>query len=473
MTADLEQLSIGSWESDIAPAPCLDKTLIHGSCRGKPEAALPNIPKKRAASRSPAAHLSPTAAPINKRSSARVKKRRTLVQSCIAKKPSARTEENTLCYENCTNATSPIRNRVSATEVGYTYYNTKDPNSRLMVCRKCQAESQKPGAGRRFIHDRFCVLSKNYLKDPATVREEKKDQKRMADLKKPPARDTKNSSVPMEQTLHRYFAAGPDITPRGEAEVFLSGRTEEWLNQFTNTHYWITKLRVAAKVKYGWDPPRDTWQDAIVLPPGHVHYPFHCLLMLMCSGRVTDLSLIRVFAELFGQYDNLSPQDVLDMEVGVLETYLSPLGLAATRVPQILSTCHTIIDKFKGEVPRNVEGLMQLMGVGAKGAHIMMKEVFGEDTGVGIDCHLVRIFYRLGWSSTEHNVDICRKEVEALFPKVQWGDINRIYAGLGQLIQEDPTRIMNIAIHHVPQVVPALLDLIDMYAEKKNTKNSK
>ena len=148
------------------------------------------------------------------------------------------------------------------------------------------------------------------------------------------------------------------------------------------------------------EAPRDTWKDVIVAALDHVQYPFHCLLMLMCSGRVTDRILKQEFQKLFDKFNHLSPQDVLDMSVSEFDSYLGHIGMAKTRTAYIMATCHTIIEDFHGVVPNSVIGLLTLQGVGPKVAHILMK-VFGKSPGVGIDYHLRRIFFRLGWSITD------------------------------------------------------------------------
>ncbi len=178
-----------------------------------------------------------------------------------------------------------------------------------------------------------------------------------------------------------------------------------------------------------------------------------------------DVSLKKEFGLLFEQNKNLSPQDVLDMRQETFKMYLRHLGMGPTRTEHIMAACRTMVEDFDGKVPDTVKGLLTLKGVGPKIAHVMMKEVFGISTGIAIDCHLHRIFFRLGWCSTgdKDKIETTRRELESLFPRVQFGDLNRIYAGLGQLLQENPQRLLEVARKHVPLVVATLLELIELY----------
>ena len=262
------------------------------------------------------------------------------------------------CYESCANAESTIRNWVSASEMRFTFYNTQDPKSCLAVCKKCQERDAKLVGGRGLSHAPFCPLSQSFLKNPLEVKKEREDSKRLAKLKQPPVKDRSSCTLPWDHTLHRHFSSGPCITPKDEVESFLSTRTEKWLREFQEKHYLITTLRAVEGVREGLEPPRDTWKDVIIAALDHAQYPFHCLLMLMCLGRVMDRTLKQDFRKLFHKYNSLSPQDLLDMSISEFESYLGHLGMAETRTQHLMLACGTIVEDFNGdEVPDTVKGL--------------------------------------------------------------------------------------------------------------------
>ena len=95
-----------------------------------------------------------------------------------------------------------------------------------------------------------------------------------------------------------------------------------------------------------------------------------------------------------------------------------------------------------GRAPSTIYEFLAVRGIGLKCAHVCMYEGHGVVTGIPVDIHMWRMFCHLGWTSDmdEYNVDKSTREIESWFPREYWGEMNELYAGLGQLLQSGKHR---------------------------------
>jgi hypothetical protein len=115
-------------------------------------------------------------------------------------------------------------------------------------------------------------------------------------------------------------------------------------------------------------------------------------------------------------------------------------------------------------MPRNYRELSTFQGVGPKISLVCITVCFGDEQGAPCDVHMVSIFKAIGWMAVEQDVDeslvkleterdkkgktdnqyeVARACMEGWFPKIAWGELNQIWAGLGQLLnkKEERTKI--------------------------------
>ena len=87
--------------------------------------------------------------------------------------------------------------------------------------------------------------------------------------------------------------------------------------------------------------------------------------------------------------------------------------------------------------PNTIEEWLAVRGIGLKCGHICMFEGCGEVTGIGVDIHIWRMSTYFGWTSkmNQYNCEKATRELESWFPRKYWGEMNELYAGLGQLLQ--------------------------------------
>jgi endonuclease III len=141
------------------------------------------------------------------------------------------------------------------------------------------------------------------------------------------------------------------------------------------------------------------------------------LVSVMLSAQTTDVNVNRVTPRLFRKYRR--PEDYLAVPPEELENDIRPTGFFRQKAKAIRGTMKTLIEEFDGEVPRRLEELIRLPGVGRKTANVVAAEL-GEPQGVVVDTHVRRLSQRLGLTRHEDPVKI-ERDLIRLVPRADWG----------------------------------------------------
>jgi len=120
---------------------------------------------------------------------------------------------------------------------------------------------------------------------------------------------------------------------------------------------------------------------------------FELLAAVLLSAQATDVSVNKATRALFAVAD--TPQHMLALGVEGLEPYIRTIGLYRTKARNLIATCQLLIERHGGEVPRSLEALQALPGVGRKTANVVLNVAFGEPT-IAVDTHVFRVSNRTG-----------------------------------------------------------------------------
>jgi endonuclease-3 len=99
----------------------------------------------------------------------------------------------------------------------------------------------------------------------------------------------------------------------------------------------------------------------------------------------------------------------------------------------IVGAARKIVSGFGGEVPKTMEELLSLPGVGRKTANIVLSHAFGINVGIAVDTHVRRVSKRLGFTSST-NPEVIERDLMALFPQEVWGEINYLLIRHGRAV---------------------------------------
>lgn len=119
------------------------------------------------------------------------------------------------------------------------------------------------------------------------------------------------------------------------------------------------------------------------------------------------------------------------MELSKLEKIIYPCGFYKNKAKNIKAMAKQIIEKYNGEVPRNMEELLKLPGVGRKSANVIMLEAFNNPQGIAIDTHAKRIANRIGLSK-EKEPEKIEQDILKLIPKEYYKDVNHLLVWHGR-----------------------------------------
>jgi len=145
--------------------------------------------------------------------------------------------------------------------------------------------------------------------------------------------------------------------------------------------------------------------------------PVELLIATILSARSTDKQVNLVTAELFHKYRTAA--DFADANLAELEQDIRRLGFFRNKAKSIQACCRKLVESYGGEVPRSMEQLVQLGGVGRKTANVVLGNAFGINEGVVVDTHVARLSQRLGLTS-ETTPEKIESELEKLVPQKLW-----------------------------------------------------
>jgi len=144
--------------------------------------------------------------------------------------------------------------------------------------------------------------------------------------------------------------------------------------------------------------------------------PLQLLIATILAAQCTDERVNIVTKSLFKKYRTAA--DFARADLPTLEEEIRSTGFFHNKAKSIIKCCQDILTKFRGEVPRTLEELISLAGVGRKTANIILGNAFGQQA-VAVDTHVKRVTHRLGWAKSD-DPDKIEFELMEVIPKDRW-----------------------------------------------------
>ncbi len=156
---------------------------------------------------------------------------------------------------------------------------------------------------------------------------------------------------------------------------------------------------------------------------------FELLIATILSAQCTDERVNIVTRSLFEKYR--VPQDFLNVDAEELEHDIFSTGFYHNKAKNIRGCCQMLIDSYNGIVPRTIEELTKLPGVGRKTANVVIGHCFGEPAGIVVDTHVTRVAGLLGFVNTK-NAEKIERDLIALTPKEKWTELTDMLIAHGR-----------------------------------------
>jgi endonuclease-3 len=164
--------------------------------------------------------------------------------------------------------------------------------------------------------------------------------------------------------------------------------------------------------------------------------PFQLLVATILSAQCTDDRVNMVTPALFKRYPK--PEDMADARPEELEELIKSTGFFRNKAKSLLGMSNAVSEQHAGQVPDEMDALVDLPGVGRKTANVVLGNAFGKSEGVVVDTHVTRLSQRLGLTKHTDAVKI-ELDLMELVPRDEWTVISHLFIDHGRAICKAPT----------------------------------
>jgi endonuclease-3 len=175
-------------------------------------------------------------------------------------------------------------------------------------------------------------------------------------------------------------------------------------------------------------PPLSTLERLhAVHPDAHCELDHDGAFQLLCatvlSAQTTDVAVNKATPKLFQRYPDANA--MAKAEPADLEPFVATLGFFRQKSKSLVGLARALMERHDGEVPRNIDDLVKLPGVGRKTANVVLGVMWNTPDGVVVDTHVQRIAQRLKWTKHSDPVKI-EKDLCRLLPRQHWNMTSHI-----------------------------------------------
>jgi endonuclease III len=145
--------------------------------------------------------------------------------------------------------------------------------------------------------------------------------------------------------------------------------------------------------------------------------PFQLIVSVVLSAQTTDANVNKATPKLFARFPDaraLAAVEPLDVE-----PYVASLGFFRNKSKSIVGLARSLVEKHGGQVPKTMDELVALPGVGRKTANVVLGVLWNIPEGVVVDTHVQRLSQRLGWSKHTEPEKI-EKDLCKILPRSEW-----------------------------------------------------
>ncbi len=158
---------------------------------------------------------------------------------------------------------------------------------------------------------------------------------------------------------------------------------------------------------------------------------FDLLVATILSAQTTDVNVNKVTEKLFKKYKTV--YDYANVPLEELQEDIKSINFYKNKANYIKNLAKVLIDRFNGELPKSMEELVSLSGVGRKTANIVLWNAFGINEGIAVDTHVKRISKLLGLTENTDPEKI-EQDLMEITPHELWGKLSHLLIMLGREI---------------------------------------
>jgi len=144
--------------------------------------------------------------------------------------------------------------------------------------------------------------------------------------------------------------------------------------------------------------------------------PFQLAVATILSAQCTDVRVNKVTPDLFASYPDAAAMAGADIHH--VEELIRSTGFFRNKAKNIVAMANAVMEEYGGEMPRTLDELVQLPGVGRKTANVILGNAFGVP-GLTVDTHFLRLMRRLGITTSTNAVTV-EKQIMPLLDEEEW-----------------------------------------------------
>jgi endonuclease-3 len=159
--------------------------------------------------------------------------------------------------------------------------------------------------------------------------------------------------------------------------------------------------------------------------------PYELTVATILSAQCTDKRVNMVTPALFAKYP--SPAALAAAKAEEVEEIIKSTGFFRAKAKSLIGMATAVDEKHGGEIPREMEALVKLPGVGRKTANVVLGNAFDINAGVVVDTHVTRVSQRLGLTKQTDPVKI-EQDLIKLFPREGWTMLSHLFIEHGRQV---------------------------------------
>ena len=149
----------------------------------------------------------------------------------------------------------------------------------------------------------------------------------------------------------------------------------------------------------------------------HYKNPYELVMATILSAQCTDERVNMVTPTLFARYP--TPKALAGARPEDVEEIIRSTGFYRAKTKSLLGNARALVADHGGEVPRSMEAMVKLPGVGRKTASVVLGHVYDIAEGIAVDTHVLRVSNRLGIARGDDPLEV-ERQLMAIIPRERW-----------------------------------------------------
>jgi len=159
--------------------------------------------------------------------------------------------------------------------------------------------------------------------------------------------------------------------------------------------------------------------------------PLQLMVAAIMSAQVRDSVVNAATPTLFKKYK--TSEDYANSSVTDIESIIKSVTFYKNKAKNIKEACRVLAEKHDGRVPKTMNELISLPGIGRKTANAILINAFGVVEGIPVDTHVIRLSQRLGWTKNKDPEKI-EQDLMKIVPKSEWKTMPHLLKDHGRAV---------------------------------------